>query len=84
MKAHSVSTQAVAPVVYAVSTEFDVKADRQVLVYGTVCRTVVNPGPSAHITYIIKNRSGVELNVDADSIDDLIAALQHVRVQNQL
>lgn len=76
---HSKHTKPVAPIVYAVSTAYDDKTKGMALKRGTVRREVMGD----HITYIIKNRMGVEMIVDADSIDNLIAALQQARKQDQ-
>jgi hypothetical protein len=81
MNKHSPNTKPVAPVVYSASTVYDknVPGENR-LVYGTVRRNVQGD----HITYVIENRMGAEMIVDADSIDCLIAALCKVRAQDQL
>lgn len=78
---HNANTKAVAPVIYAVGSEYRRDLPGQAaLTYGTVRRDVVGD----HITYVVRNRMGVELIVDADSIDCLIAALHKVRAEGQL
>jgi hypothetical protein len=81
MNKHSPNTKPVAPVVYSASTVYDKDAPGESrLVYGTVRREVQGD----HITYVIQNRMGVDMVVDADSIDCLIAALNKARAQDQL
>lgn len=63
-------------IIYAVGVEWDGKpGDNKKISYATVQRKELG----AHVTFEIINRSGVQLTVDNDSIDALIAALQQAK-----
>lgn len=81
---HSKYTRPVEPVVYAVGTEYCKDSPSNIkTTYGTVRRNVTGTAEHMHVVYVIQNRMGIELNVDADSIDALIAVLSAVRAKDQ-